>query len=128
MSNQDANKQDAEFLHRLRHSTSHVMAEAVLQLYPAAKIAIGPAIENGFYYDFDLGADEAGKPRTFQPEDLGEIEKRMRQIIGGRHPFVCREVSAGEARELFSDQPYKLELIQGLSKGGVDENGNESER
>jgi threonyl-tRNA synthetase len=126
MSNQDGNKQDAEYLHRLRHSTSHVMAEAVLQLYPAAKIAIGPAIENGFYYDFDLGTDEAGKPRTFQPEDLAEIEKRMRQIISGKHPFVCREVSADEARQLFQGQPYKLELIEGLAHGSVDENGNET--
>ena len=115
-----------EFLHRLRHSAAHVMAEAVLGVYPDAKIAIGPAIDTGFYYDFDLGADEQGRPRTFAPEDLAEIEKRMRQIVAGKHPFAYREVSADEARQLFRDQPYKLELIDGLAKGGIDEYGNES--
>ena len=116
-----------EFLHKLRHSAAHVMAEAVLQIYPEAKIAIGPAIETGFYYDFDLGSDENGRPRTFTPEDLSEIEKRMRQIIGGRHPFIYRQVNADEARSIFSNQPYKLDLIDGLAKGNVDENGNEIE-
>jgi len=112
-------------LYRLRHSAAHVMAQAVLELYPQAKIAIGPPIENGFYYDFDLGKDDAGKPRTFSPEDLEAIQKRMRQIIGGKHPFVYRQVSAEEAEELFKEQPYKLELIEGLKKGEVDEYGNE---
>ncbi len=123
--NKGQNGDEKEFLHKLRHSASHVMAEAVLQLYPEAKIAIGPAIDTGFYYDFDLGKDENGRPRTFTPEDLQEIERRMRQIISGRHPFVCREVGADEARQLFKDQPYKLELIDGLAKGGLDEDGNE---
>jgi threonyl-tRNA synthetase len=122
---QGENGDQKEFLHRLRHSASHVMAEAVLQLYPDAKIAIGPAIDTGFYYDFDLGKDANGRPRTFTPEDLQEIERRMRQIIAGKHPFVYREVSAIEARRLFSGQPYKLELIDGLTKGGLDEDGNE---
>jgi threonyl-tRNA synthetase len=112
-------------LYKIRHSAAHVMAQAVLELYPAAKIAIGPPIDTGFYYDFDLGKDEQGKPRTFSPEDLEQIEKRMRQIIAGRYPFVYREVSADEARHLFQDQPYKLELIDGLDKGEVDEYGNE---
>jgi len=112
-------------LYKIRHSLAHIMAEAVLELYPEAKVAIGPPIDTGFYYDFDLGMDENGKPRTFTPEDLAAIEKRMRQIIGGKHPFEYREVSADEARELFRDQPYKLELIEGLEKGEVDENGNE---
>ncbi|HEX9116692.1 MAG TPA: threonine--tRNA ligase [Anaerolineae bacterium] len=116
---------DQEFLHKLRHSASHVMAEAVLSLYPEAKIAIGPAIDTGFYYDFDLGKDEQGRPKTFTPEDLQEIERRMRQIIAGKHSFVYREVSADEARKLFRNQPYKLELIDGLAKGGLDDNGNE---
>ncbi len=119
--------EDGEVLHRLRHSAAHVMAEAVLQLYPEAKIAIGPAIDTGFYYDFDLGTDEDGRPRTFSPEDLQEIERRMRQIIAGRHPFVYRQVNADEARQIFEGQPYKLELIEGLSKGAVDEYGNETE-
>ena len=112
-------------LYKIRHSLAHVMAEAVLELYPEAKVAIGPPIDTGFYYDFDLGMDENGKPRTFTPEDLAAIEKRMRQIIGGKHPFEYREVSAEEARGIFQGQPYKLELIEGLEKGEVDENGNE---
>ena len=117
---------DQDKLYRIRHSAAHVMAEAVLELYPDAKIAIGPPIDTGFYYDFDLGKDEEGKPRTFSPEDLEQIEKRMRQIIAGKHPFIYREVSAEEARVIFRDQPYKLELIEGLAKGGIDEYGNES--
>lgn len=99
-------------LYKIRHSAAHIMAEAVLEIYPEAKIAIGPPIENGFYYDFDLGKDENGKPITFQPDDLDKISKRMRQIMGGKFPFVYRQVSADEARELFADQPYKLELIE----------------
>lgn len=119
------NEIDKDDLYKLRHSAAHVMAEAVLELYPEAKIAIGPPIENGFYYDFDLGKDEAGKNRSFSPEDLEAIEKGMRRIIGGKHAFAYREVSADEARALFADQPYKLELIDGLAQGGLDEYGNE---
>lgn len=115
----------ADQLYKIRHSAAHVMAEAVLELYPDAKIAIGPPIDTGFYYDFDLGTDDNGKPRTFKPEDLEAIEKGMRKIIAGRHPFNYRQVSADEARQIFADQPYKLELIDGLDKGGVDEYGNE---
>ena len=113
-------------LYKIRHSAAHVMAQAVLELYPDAKYAIGPPIENGFYYDFDLGADQDGSPRTFRPEDLKAIEKRMRQIIGGKHEYAYREVSAAEARQLFADQPYKLELIDGLDQGEIDEYGNEA--
>ncbi len=112
-------------LYKIRHSAAHVMAQAVLGIYPDAKIAIGPPIDTGFYYDFDLGLDEDGKPRTFSPEDLDSIEKRMRQIIGGRHTFEYREVSADEARTIFEGQPYKLELIAGLEAGEVDEYGND---
>ncbi len=119
------NEVEKDDLYKIRHSAAHVMAEAVLELYPEAKIAIGPPIETGFYYDFDLGKDERGKPVTFSPEDLEQIEKRMRQIIGGRHNFVYREVSADEARQVFADQPYKVELIDGLAKGDIDEYGNE---
>ncbi len=114
-------------LFRLRHSAAHVMAQAVLELYPEARLAIGPPIENGFYYDFDLGKDEDGRPRTFSPEDLERIEKRMRQIISGKHPFQYRQVDAAEARALFAGQPYKLELIAGLEQGGIDEYGNETD-
>jgi len=97
-------------LHKLRHSAAHVMAQAVLDMFPEGKIAIGPAIEDGFYYDFDL-------PRPLTPEDLEAIEVRMREIIAGDYQFACRELSADEAREVFRDQPYKLELIEGLEKG-----------
>ncbi len=117
--------EEQEQLYKIRHSLAHIMAQAVLELYPEAKIAIGPPIDTGFYYDFDLGVDEEGRPRTFSPEDLEKIEKRMRQIISERHPFIYREVTADKAREIFKDQPYKLELIEGLEKGEVDEYGNE---
>jgi threonyl-tRNA synthetase len=104
--------------YRLRHSAAHVMAEAVLQEFPDGKIAIGPPIEDGFYYDFDL-------PRPLTPDDLAAIEQSMRAIIAGDFPFVYREVDAAAARALFADQPYKLELIDGLAKG-LDEYGETS--
>lgn len=111
-------KYEESELYRIRHSMAHVMAQAVMEMFPGqAKIAIGPPIEDGFYYDFDL-------PRPLSAEDFPAIEKRMRQIINGKFPFVRREVSADEARQHFKDQPYKLELIDGLDKGGADEYGN----
>jgi threonyl-tRNA synthetase len=113
--NKDNN--DEEILHRLRHSAAHVMAQAVLEMFPEGKIAIGPPIEGGFYYDFDL-------PRPLTPEDLEQIERRMREIIRARHPFIRREVSPEEARRLFANQPYKLELIDGILQGAADEYGN----
>ena len=107
-----------EDLHRIRHSAAHVMAQAVMEMFPGeAKIAIGPAIEDGFYYDFDL-------PRPLTPEDLEAIERRMREIIRGAHPFERRVLSAEEARRLFANQPYKLELIDDLERGEMDEHGN----
>ena len=114
---------EKDLLYKIRHSTAHVMAQAVMELYPDAKLAIGPPIENGFYYDFDLGKDSDGKPLAFSPEDLEKIEKRMRQIVAGKHEFNYREISPAEARELFKDQPYKLELIDGLIEGNTDEYG-----
>jgi len=125
MSHSNRSPED-EQLYKIRHSAAHVMAQAVLEIHPEAKIAIGPPIDNGFYYDFDLGKDAQGKTRTFTPEELEQIEKRMRQIIAGKHPFVYRQVSADEARQLFAGQVYKLELIEGLEKGGIDEYGNET--
>ncbi len=104
-------------LYRIRHSSAHIMAQAVVEMFPEAKYTIGPPVENGFYYDFDL-------PRTLTPEDLGLIEKRMRQIIAGNFPFERKVLSAEEARQLFKDQPYKLELIEGLEQGQFDEYGN----
>ncbi len=106
-------------LYKIRHSAAHIMAEAVLGLFPDGKIAIGPPIEDGFYYDFDL-------PRPLTDEDLAAIEQRMREIIKGKYPFIRREVSADEAKKLFADQPYKIELIEGLEKGGLDEYGNKT--
>src|SRR5574341_1712779 len=106
-------------LYKIRHSAAHIMAQAVLEVFPEGKVAIGPPIEDGFYYDFDL-------PRALTPEDLEKIEARMREIIKGNFPFARREVSAKEARKLFADQPYKLELIDGLEKGGQDEYGEKS--
>ncbi|NOZ50484.1 MAG: threonine--tRNA ligase [Chloroflexi bacterium] len=119
------NKQNDQYDndYRLRHSVAHVMAQAVLDRFPEAKIAIGPPIKDGFYYDFDLGTNEDGSVRTFTPADLTAIEARMRQIIAGRYPFEKRVVSAAEARAEFADQPYKLELIDGLAAGGFDEYG-----
>ncbi|RME39968.1 MAG: threonine--tRNA ligase, partial [Thermoflexia bacterium] len=109
-----------DHLLRIRHSASHVMAQAVLEKFPEAKLGIGPAIENGFYYDFDL-------PRPLTPEDLVEIEARMKEIIAEGHDFIYQEISEEEARKLFVDQPYKLELIEGILAGGVDEDGNPTE-
>ena len=126
MANQEKLSQEDK-LYRLRHSCAHVMAQAVLGMYPEAKLAIGPPIQNGFYYDFDLGQDEEGRSRTFLPDDLEKIEKGMRRIVGGQHPFTYQEVSATEAKERFAGQPYKIELIEGLESGEVDEYGAEIE-
>jgi len=105
-------------LWKIRHSTAHVMAQAVRDIFPEgkAKIAIGPPIADGFYYDFDL-------PRPLTPEDLAHIEGKMRKVLSQDHGFIRRELSADEARELFKDQPYKLDLIDGLEAGGLDEYG-----
>ena len=94
-------------LYKIRHSVAHVMAQAVSEHFPEAKIAIGPPIEDGFYYDFVLS-------HTPTEEDLKQIENRMKKILRGRHRFQVREVTPEEARELFHDQPYKLEIIEGI--------------
>ncbi len=91
-------------LELMRHSAAHIMAGSVLSTFPDAKFGIGPAIEDGFYYDFDL-------PRTLSPDDLPVIEKKMGEIIAADLPFSRREVTREEARRLFANQPYKLELI-----------------
>ena len=120
-------KKTDDEIYRLRHSTAHVLANAVLDFFPDAKVAIGPPIADGFYYDFDLGKDDNGNPRTFTPEDLEKIEQRMRDIIRENNKFEYREVSLDEARDLFKNQPYKLELIEGIAAGGIDEYGEESD-
>ena len=94
----------------LRHSTAHVLAQAVQDLFPKAKLGIGPPIENGFYYDFDV-------PQPFHPDDLDRIEKRMREIVKEGQAFSRRVVSDDEARAELADEPYKLELID--IKGGA---------
>jgi threonyl-tRNA synthetase len=120
MPEQPKERYEESELYKIRHSTAHVMAQAVMEMFPGqARIAIGPPIEDGFYYDFDL-------PRSLTPEDLEAVEKRMRQIVAGKHKFARREVSADEARAQFKDQPYKIELIDGLDKGGFDEYGTAS--
>lgn len=117
MAESKQNRYEESELYRIRHSAAHVMAQAVLEMFPQAKYTIGPPVEDGFYYDFDL-------PRPLTPQDLESIEKRMRQIIAGNHPFVKQVVAAEAARQIFKDQPYKLELIAGLEQGGFDEYGN----
>ena len=92
---------------KMRHSAAHVMAEAVQALFPDAKFGIGPAIEDGFYYDFEL-------PRSLVPEDLVAIEAKMREVINGNFSFAKEEISKTKARKLFAQQPYKLELIDEL--------------
>jgi len=120
-------KQSDDEIYRLRHSTAHVLANAVLDLFPHAKVAIGPPITDGFYYDFDLGKEENGANKTFTPEDLERLEERMREIIRENNTFQYREVSLDEAQQLFKDQPYKIELIEGIAKGGINEYGEETD-
>ncbi len=95
---------EGEKLEIMRHSAAHVMAEAVQTMFPEAKFGIGPAIESGFYYDFDLS-------RSLTPDDLPVIEAKLGEIIAQNEPFVKQEVTKEEARQLFAAQPYKLELI-----------------
>ncbi|HOQ70011.1 MAG TPA: threonine--tRNA ligase [Anaerolineaceae bacterium] len=116
MARQKEHYEDSQ-LYRIRHSTAHIMAQAVLEKFPEGKVAIGPAIEDGFYYDFDL-------PRPLTPEDLEGIEKRMRGIIQSGVNFERKVVSADEAKVLFRNQPFKMELIEGLESGEMDDDGN----
>ena len=101
-----------EKLQMMRHSASHVMAAAVQSLFPGTKFGIGPAIENGFYYDFDL-------PCSLTPEDLPVIEKKMQEIIKAAQPFIRESITKEAAKALFKDQPYKLELIDELNDNEI---------
>ncbi|MFN6118143.1 MAG: threonine--tRNA ligase [Actinomycetes bacterium] len=101
--------------HVLRHSTAHVMAQAVTQLFPGAKFSIGPAIVDGFYYDFELPGG-----RTFSEADLEAIEARMREIMQADQPFVRAELPRDEALAVFADQPSKCEIIERVSSGAAD--------
>jgi len=114
-------KYEDSLLYRIRHSAAHIMAQAVLEIFPEGKVAIGPPIEDGFYYDFEL-------PRALTPEDLESIEKRMRAIIQSGVNFEKKIISADEARQLFHDQPFKLELIEGLESGKLDDDGNPTDQ
>ena len=104
--------QAAQRLETVRHSASHIMAEAVTSLFPEVKLGIGPATAEGFYYDFDL-------PRSLTPEDLEAIAARMSGIIESPSPFAWEDVSKDKARELFASQSYKLELIDELADDTV---------
>ena len=99
-------------LERLRHSCAHVLATAVLRLWPKAKLDIGPPTADGFYYDFEVS-------RPFTPEDLQEIEKLMKETIESGFPFKKEDLSRADAEAMFSDQPYKIELIKGLPEDAV---------
>ena len=101
--------------HVLRHSTAHVLAQAVTQLFPGAKFSVGPAIEDGFYYDFDLP-----EGRTFSETDLVAITARMKEIVSANQPFTRSEVSARDALKIFADQPYKCEIIERVTTGSAD--------
>jgi threonyl-tRNA synthetase len=96
----------------LRHSTAHVLAQAVLRLWPGAKYAIGPVIENGFYYDFEL-PDGA----RFSDDDLGRVEAEMRSIMADNQPFIRHEHAIDEGLEIFADQPFKREIIEAVEAG-----------
>jgi threonyl-tRNA synthetase len=104
----------------LRHSTAHVLAQAVTDLWPGARFAIGPPIEDGFYYDFELPGGA-----HFSEDDLGRIEERMREIVAEGQPFVREEHSVAEGLELFADQPYKTEIIEGVEGSEASEGADE---
>ncbi|MBI4021985.1 MAG: threonine--tRNA ligase [Candidatus Andersenbacteria bacterium] len=108
MPQQDTDEQ----LTKMRHSAAHLLAAAVQQLRPEAKPAIGPAIEHGFYYDFDCGE------QPISEKDLKQLEQKMRELLAGWTAFTRREVTAEQARELFKDNPYKLELIDEIMARG----------
>jgi threonyl-tRNA synthetase len=103
---------DPQALEVLRHSSAHVLATAVRQIFPKAQIGFGPPIEDGFYYDFDIG-------RPFGPEDLEAIERKMVEVVKADYPFVREEVSRAEAKKRFTDDPLKLERIEDLKEGEI---------
>ena len=96
----------------LRHSAAHVMADAVLRLFPDAKLTIGPSVEDGFYYDFDFS-------RPFSEDDFEKIEDEMKKIISEKQPFIREEISRDDARKMFEGNPFKLELIEELPEDEV---------
>jgi threonyl-tRNA synthetase len=107
-------------LFRQRHSAAHILAQAVLELFPGTKLGAGPPTDDGFYYDFEL-------PRPLTDDDLPRIEERMRENIRDDAPFTYRKLEADEARRLFANQPYKLEIIQAILSGTLDPDGNQAD-
>jgi threonyl-tRNA synthetase len=103
---------DGDGLHVLRHSAAHVLAQAVCALWPGTRYAIGPSIEDGFYYDLEI-------PGQASEGDLAKIEDRMREIVAADQPFVREEITRGDALERFADQPFKREIIESLDEGEV---------
>src|ERR1700760_483749 len=99
-------------LSSLRHSTAHLLAAAMLELYPKTKLTIGPAIETGFYYDFDLAEQKISE------EDFPKIEKKMAEILKTWGAFSHREVTEKEAKDIYKNNPYKLDLIDGIVQRG----------
>jgi len=111
MMNTDAKPSADQKLEIMRHSLSHIMAEAAQELFPGIKYGIGPAIDNGFYYDFDIS--------NLTTEDLPKIEKRMQELIKQDQPFIRENITKEAAKQLFKDQPYKLQLIEELQDGEI---------
>ena len=105
----EMNKDD-EKQNMMRHSMAHVMAKAIYKLYPNTKFAIGPSVDDGFYYDIDLD-------KSLSEEDFDAISKKMDEIIKNDEPFIRKEGSKEEALKLFENQPYKIELINELPQG-----------
>ena len=101
-----------ENLEKIRHSLAHILASAVMEFYPKAKLAIGPTIENGFYYDIEL-------PKNFNADDLGRLEARMKELIKEHQEFIGKKVSKITAKKLFKHSPYKLEIIKELEEKEV---------
>ena len=115
MSDKENNQQSLanQRLATIRHSVSHIMAQAVIRLYPGTRVAIGPSIENGFYYDFQFPVKDDGKP-PITPEDLNTIEAEMKKIMESRQDFIKVTMSHQEALKYFADEQFKLELINDL--------------
>jgi threonyl-tRNA synthetase len=114
MSNNTLTLNREDYLYKLRHSTTHVMAQAVQDLFPGTKLTIGPPVEDGFYYDFE-------SDHRFVPEDLEKIESRMRQIVEGNHAFVMSTHSSEDARKFWGarGEKYKVEMINDLNEPTV---------
>ena len=102
---------DPEALTIMRHSAAHVMAQAILNIYPDAKLTIGPVVENGFYYDIDM--------QPISEEDFAQIEAEIKKIVKAKIPIVRREVPKAEALDFYHDEPYKLEMISELADGTI---------